>query len=143
MKLTKDLLRQLILEALEEGDVIQGKFGGGPAADLGKEASVTDIASRFKDSDESEMPEGTEWILDVAKLVDTILNVETLNKLGEADEELANKMHRLATDLLPIVRDYIPSANEIPEDAFLDDPEHVSQASTERSYDPSEQEPED
>ena len=135
MKLTKDLLRQLIVEALEEGDVIQGKFGGTPAVDRGEKASVAKLHP------EPELPEGVEWLEDASSLIHEIMN--NINDIARADESLAHRLFDLADKLSPIFKTGKETMGQIPDDAFLDDPEHVSQASTERSYDPSEQEPED
>jgi hypothetical protein len=140
MKLTRDYLRKLIIESLIEGNVISGDFGKSQGVDLGKPASVTDISSKMKEP-EDEMPKGAMWVKDVAALVDAILDYDNLNKLGEADEALANKLHQLATDVLPFVREHIPSSRKLPADAYTDDTERSP--STDRTYEISGMEPED
>ena len=119
MKLTANYLKRLIRESLaqmDEGDVIQGNFGGGSGGDEPPEdrepASVTDISSRKKspESDESEdVVMSKELVTAVASLVDTILDIDNLDKIAEADEGLAEKLHEKANSLLVFVRSYIPS----------------------------------
>jgi hypothetical protein len=107
MKLTNDFLRQLILEAIQEGDVIQGKFGGGPSKGSGEPASVTDISSRF--SKDGEMPEGAMWVKDVAAIVKILSSTTNgvLDAIAEHDEALARKLDDHVGNIMPVVRDMI------------------------------------
>jgi hypothetical protein len=149
MKLTASYLKRLIRESLEqmgEGDVIPGQFGGKPPVDQGKPASVTDISSRFQGG-EDEMPEGAMWIKDVAEIVKILSSTTNgvLDAIAEVDEGLATKLDDHVGNIMPVVRDMIDQMEdeEIPADAYLDDPEHVSNVSTERSYEISGMEPEE
>ena len=153
MKLTASYLKHLIRESLrelEEGEVIPGNFGGGKGGGeppkSGEPASVTDISSRFQGG-EDEMPEGAMWIKDVAAIVKILSSTTNgvLDAIAEHDEKLASKLDDHVGNIMPVVRDMIDQMEdeEIPADAYLDDPEHVRNVSTERSYEISGMEPED
>jgi hypothetical protein len=114
MKLTREFLRKLIIESLEEGDLIQGDFGGTPSVDRGVDASVTDIGSKMQEP-EDKMPEGAMWVRDAAALVDMLLDARTLDKIAEADKDLAEKLHSRANSILPFVRDYIEVSQREPQ----------------------------
>lgn len=118
MKITKEYLRSLIVETLEEGDVIQGKFGGGPSMGLGAPASVTSIASKMKSG--SGLPEGTEWLEDASSLIDEIMN--NIDEIAAADESLAERLFDLAEKLSPIFKSGKETMGEVPAGAFEDDP---------------------
>lgn len=138
MKITKEYIRNLIVETLEEeADVIQGKFGGGPSMDLGAPASVTSIASKMKSG--SGLPEGTEWLEDASSLIDEIMN--NINEIATADESLAERLFDLAEKLSPIFKSGKETMSGVPAGAFEDDPER--DYSTERSYEPSEPDEDD
>ena len=116
-----------INKKVNEGDVIRGSFGGQPAADLGKPATVSPIRKAGP-----AMPEGTEWLTDASALIDAVMN--NIDDIAKVDEALANKLFDLADKLSPIFKSGSESLADLPAGAFADDPDRRENASTERTY---------